>query len=55
LNNQSDLKRLSASGGIQLGSQMTPGEYVFQVIVTDLLAEPKHRVATQWIDFEIIK
>jgi VWFA-related protein len=55
LSNQSDLKRLNAGGGIQLGSQMTPGEYVFQVIVTDPLAEPKHRVATQWIDFEIIK
>ena len=55
LNNQSDLKRLAVSGGVQLGSQMAPGEYVFLVIVTDLLADQKHRVATQWIDFEIIE
>jgi hypothetical protein len=55
LNNQLDLKRLAASGGIQLGSQMVPGEYVFQVIVTDLLADAKNRVSTQWIDFEIVE
>jgi VWFA-related protein len=55
LNNPTDLKRLGANGGIQLGTGMAPGEYVFQVVVTDLLADQKHRVATQWIDFEIIK
>jgi len=25
------------------------------VVVTDLLADQKNRVATQWIDFEIVK
>jgi len=55
ISGQSDLKRLGASGGIQLGSDMAPGEYVFQVIVRDLLADEKHRVATQWMDFEIVK
>lgn len=52
---QTDLQRLSAGGAIQLGTDMTPGEYVLQVIVTDLLADKKHRVATQWMDFEIVK
>jgi VWFA-related protein len=55
LNNPPDLKRLGATGGIHLGADMAPGEYVFQVIVTDLLADQKHRVASQWIDFELVK
>ncbi|MBA3805590.1 MAG: hypothetical protein H0X14_07755 [Acidobacteria bacterium] len=51
--NQADLKRLIAGGALQLGTDMTPGEYVLQLIVTDALAKGKHRTATQWIDFEI--
>lgn len=53
--NQSDLKRLAANGAIQLGANLIPGEYAFQVIVTDLLARDKNQIATQWIDFEIVK
>ena len=53
--NQPDLKRLVASGAIQLGSEMVPEEYVFQAIVIDLRASGKNRVSSQWIDFEIIK
>jgi VWFA-related protein len=53
LNNPSDLKRLGASGSLQLGSDMIPGEYVFQVVVTDL-ADSKKRVVTQAIDFEMV-
>ncbi|HVS82281.1 MAG TPA: VWA domain-containing protein [Pyrinomonadaceae bacterium] len=53
--NPSDLKRLLAGGAIQLGTDLPPGEYVFQVIVNDPLASEKHRIATQWIDFEIVK
>jgi VWFA-related protein len=52
---QADLKRLPVAGGIQLGSDMTPGEYVLQVVVTDLLADEKHRITTQSIDFQIVK
>ena len=52
--NQPDLKRLAAGGAMQLGTEMEPGEYVLQIIATDPLAKEKHRVATQWIDFEII-
>jgi len=53
--NQVDLKRLPAAGAIILGSEMLPGEYQLQVVVTDPLAKEKYRVATQWIDFEIVK
>ena len=53
--NQPDLKRLAVGGAIQLNSQIPAGEYVFQVTVTDPLADEKHQVATQWMDFEIVK
>ena len=28
---------------------------LIQITATDPLADAKHRVATQWIDFEIVK
>ena len=53
--NEPDLKRLPLAGAIQLGTSMAPGEYVLQIIITDPLAKEKYRVASQWIDFEIVK
>jgi hypothetical protein len=50
-----DLKQLPVTGALELGAQMIPGEYVLQVIATDLLAKEKRRLATQWIDFEVVK
>jgi VWFA-related protein len=55
LNNPPDLTRLVAESAIQLGPEMVPGEYVLQVIVTDLLADEKHRAVNQWIDFEVMR
>ena len=52
---QPDAKRLLAGAALQLGTDMTPGEYILQIIVTDPLAKEKYRVANQWIDFEIVK
>jgi VWFA-related protein len=52
---QTDLRRLGTGGAISLGTDMTPGEYVFQIVVTDLLASEKRRVSTQWMDFEVVK
>ncbi|MGH9960268.1 MAG: hypothetical protein ACREBC_24615, partial [Pyrinomonadaceae bacterium] len=52
---QPDLKRLGVGGALQLGTDMTPGEYILQIVVTDSLADEKRNVATQWIDFEITK
>lgn len=52
---QTDLKRLMAGGQIQLGTDLVPGEYAMQIVVNDLLADQKHRTATQWMDFEIVK
>ena len=55
LQNQPDLKRLGSGGALHLGTDMLPGEYVLQIVVTDLLAKEKRRVSAQWIDFEIVK
>ncbi|MFN2416948.1 MAG: VWA domain-containing protein, partial [Pyrinomonadaceae bacterium] len=46
---------IGAGGRLRLGKELGPGEYVLQLVVTDLLADEKHRVATQWIDFEVIE
>ena len=51
---QTDLKRLALTGGLSLGTDMVSGDYVLQVIVTDLLADKKHQSATQWMDFQIV-
>lgn len=50
---QPDLTHIPAAGRLRLGVDLTPGEYVLQVIVTDKLAKEKYRSATQWMDFEI--
>lgn len=52
---QADLKRVPSIGRVQIGSEFSPGQYVLQVIVTDPLAKQKQQVASQWIDFEIVK
>ena len=55
VDSQTDPKRIPNIGRLQLGSEFPPGEYVLQVIVTDRLAKEKQQIASQWIDFEIVK
>jgi hypothetical protein len=38
----------------QIDSSISPGDYVFQIIVSES-GKLKPRVATQWIDFEVVK
>jgi VWFA-related protein len=52
---QTDMGRLVVASALELGTDLPPGEYIFQIIVSDALADKKYRVATQWMDFEIIK
>ena len=52
---QPNMKRLAAAGRIRLGPELTPGQYVLQVTVTDTLAPPALRTATQFTDFEIVQ
>ncbi|HEX8686250.1 MAG TPA: hypothetical protein VF654_07095, partial [Pyrinomonadaceae bacterium] len=47
--------RLEAGRRLLLGTQLPPGEYVLQVVVTDQLVKGRRGTATQWIDFEIVK
>jgi hypothetical protein len=47
--------RIETAGRLELGSELPPGEYILQIIVTDALADKQHRHATQWIDFELVK
>jgi hypothetical protein len=55
MNSQTDAARLTAGGQLRLGTELVPGDYTFQVIVTDLSADEKHRTVSQWMDFEIVK
>jgi VWFA-related protein len=52
---ETDSKGVLTAGQLQLGSNMTPGEYALQVVVTDKLAKEKYRTVAQSIDFEIVK
>lgn len=45
--------RVVAIGHLQLGSNLERGEYILQVVVTDVLGKEKQKVSQQWIDFEI--
>ncbi len=50
---QTNAALLAAETELTLGSNLEPGEYVLQVIVTDKLAPRKYKAASQSIDFEI--
>jgi hypothetical protein len=55
IDNTNNLKHIAAGGVLAITSDMRPGEYVLQVIVTDFLAQEKTRTATQWIDFSVVE
>jgi VWFA-related protein len=50
---QPDAKRVVAIGHLQLGQNLKPGDYILQVIVTDVAEKQKPRATSQWIPFEI--
>jgi VWFA-related protein len=52
---QASYKEIFAGSNVQLGSNLQPGEYVLQIVVTDKLAKDKFSTVTQWIDFEVVK
>lgn len=54
-NNIIDPRRVAVDGTLRLGSNMQPGDYVMQVIVTDNLAKKKRQTVSQFVTFEIIK
>jgi len=52
--NQNDLRKIGFSGSVSLGTEMQTGDYVLQIVVTDNLAKEKRKIATQFVQFEII-
>jgi len=53
---QTDMKKLDAGGRLVVGTSLAPGTYVLQVTVADaLVTNKRYSLATQWIDFEIVK
>ncbi len=52
---QTDLQHLKVARAISLGNKMNPGDYILQVIVSDESDPKKPKVATQAVQFELIK
>jgi VWFA-related protein len=52
---QTDLQRLMAGSRFYVAPELSPGDYVLQITVEDHLGKEKTRIATQWIDFEVVK
>ena len=50
---QPEIKRVVAMAHLKLGQDLKPGDYILQVIVTDVANKGKPRVASQWITFEM--
>ena len=44
----------SHTDSIALGTNLAPGDYVMQIVVIDGMAKSKRRLATQYIQFEVI-
>jgi VWFA-related protein len=47
-------KRISTGGRLRMGPDLTPGDYVLHVVVKNTTDPKKPRIASQWIDFEIV-
>lgn len=54
LEGQTDLRRITSATLFGLGSEMPPGQYIVQIVITDA-SKQKTRTASQWIDFEVVK
>ena len=50
---QTDLERIKATGAVSLATGMKSGDYILQIIITDILAKEKRKISTQFVQFEI--
>lgn len=48
-------KEPAYSDAFELGGDLVPGDYVLQIVVIDGLAKNKRRLATQYIQFEVVE
>ncbi len=53
--NQTDPQTVSLSSSLNLGTEMELNEYVLQLVVTDNLAKEKRKIATQFVQFELVQ
>ena len=54
VNKEPNPKRVSTGGRLRLGPELTPGNYVLHVVVKNTTDPKKSRIASQWMDFEIV-
>ncbi len=54
LSGQTDLARIKASGAIALGTSISPGDYILQIVVLDRLAEKGKQIASEFVQFEVV-
>lgn len=52
---QTDLQHIKVARAVGLGRQITPGDYILQVVVTDAAEPKKEKVATQFVQFELVE
>lgn len=52
---QNDMSHIGFSGAISLGKEMPAGDYILQIIVTDNRAKEKQKLATQFVQFEVVQ
>lgn len=52
---QKDLRRIEITDAVTLGTDLSAGGYILQLIVLDALAKEKKQIASQSVDFEIVK
>ncbi|MEP7037939.1 MAG: VWA domain-containing protein [Acidobacteriota bacterium] len=51
---QTNSQSINATGAISLGTEMSPGDYILQIIITDPAAKEKNNTAAQFVQFEIV-
>lgn len=52
---QTDLQRIKSGGALSIGKELPPGDYVLQIVANDAQAKEKQRIATQFVQFEIVE
>ncbi len=52
---QVDTERWKSAGAISLAQKMAPGDYILQVVIRDKSIANKVRVATQFVQFEVLE
>ncbi len=52
---QKDMGHIKSSRALALGTEIPLGDYILQIIVTDDLAKANERIATQFVQFEVVE